>query len=119
MNGELILELKGLAVDCIIGDLPEERAREQRLVVDVALALDAAAAESDMLADTVDYAALAGRLRDALVQARCRMVERAAKVALDVCLSEGKVRHARVRVTKAGAVPGLDAASVTLEGGAA
>ena len=44
------------------------------------------------------------------------MIERAAKVALDLCLADPKVAKARVKVTKSGAVPGLESASVTLEG---
>ena len=48
------LELRGLEVECIIGDLPEERGREQRLLVDVSLGCDlAAAGASDALCDTV------------------------------------------------------------------
>lgn len=112
----MTLELDGLLVDCIIGDLPDERTRAQRLRLDVALVVDDAAAESDELADTVDYASLAGRIRSALVAARCRMIERAARVALDLCLEDPKVGKARVKVTKSGAVPGLESASVTLEG---
>lgn len=113
----MTLELNGLAVDCIIGERPEERLRAQRLVLDVTLAIDDAAAESDQLADTVDYAALAQRISDELIRARCRMIERAAKVAFDACLAEPRVRAARVRVTKAGAVPGLASASAVYEGG--
>lgn len=112
----MTLELNGLTVDCIIGELPEERTRLQRLRVDASLTIGDAAATSDELSDTVDYAALTERIRQALVAAECRMIERAAKVVLDVCRVEAGVRHAWVRVTKAGAIPGLESASVTLEG---
>jgi dihydroneopterin aldolase len=109
------LELLGLEVACVIGDLPEERRREQRLVVDVSLACDlAAAAASDALRDTVDYAALSEAIRQALRAARCHMIERAAECAARVCLADPRVRAVRVRVEKAGAVPGLRAAAVVL-----
>ena len=110
----MTLELNGLAVDCVIGDLPEERLRSQRLKVDVALELAADAATTDALADTVDYAALADRIRAALIAARCRMIERAAAVVRDVCLGDSKVRSVRVRVEKPSVVPGLDSAAVVL-----
>lgn len=113
----MTLRLSGLSVDCIIGDLPEERNREQRLRIDAELEVPFAAALSDDLRDTADYAALAGRIRDALVAARCRMIERAAKVALDACLADANVLRARVRVTKCGAVPGLESAAAELAGG--
>ena len=105
----MTLRLNGIEVDCVIGELPDERERLQRLLVDVELELPPAAAETDSLSDTVDYAALAGRIRAALVAAKCRMIERAAKVVYD-CLP---TREARVVVTKAGAVPGLASASVS------
>lgn len=110
------LRLNSLAVDCIIGDLPAEREKPQRLAVDAVLTLGAAAGGSDELADTVDYAALAAEIRTVLVEAQCRMIERAAKLALDVCLSREAVEAAEVTVTKSGAVPGLESASVTMEG---
>lgn len=109
------LELCGLEVACVIGDLPDERSREQRLTVDIALSLDlASAAQSDKLRDTVDYAALAEAVRAALRQARFHMIEAAAQCVADVCLADRRVASARVRVEKAGAVAGLRAAAVTV-----
>ena len=110
----MILQLNSLAVDCIIGELPEERVRLQTLVLDLELEIPAAAAASDELADTVDYAALAGNIRAALVEAKCRMIERAARVAADVCLADGRVRSLTVKVTKTGAIRGLESASAVL-----
>ena len=110
----MLLELNGIDVDCIIGELPDERVRKQRLMVDVKLEIGEASALSDDLNDTVDYAALTESIRSALVSAECRMIERAAKVVLDVCIADAKVRSATVRVTKAGAIRHLESASVTL-----
>ena len=109
------MELCGLDVACVIGDLPEERNREQRLTVDLALSLDlSVAAKSDKLRDTVDYAALAEDIRAALRRARCHMIEAAAQCVADVCLSDRRVASVRVRIEKAGAIPGLRAAAVTM-----
>ena len=108
------LELNSISLECIIGERPDERQRLQPLQVDVELEIPDDASESDELSDTVDYAALAGNIRAALVAAKCRMIERAAKVAADVCMAEGKVFSARVKVTKSGAVEGLASASATV-----
>ena len=105
------LELNSISLECIIGERPDERQRLQPLQVDVELEIPDDAAESDELSDTVEYAALAGNIRAALVAAKCRMIERAAKVAADVCMAGGKVLSAKVKVTKTGAVPGLGSAS--------
>ena len=102
----MTLMIEGIEVECIIGDLPEEREREQTLVVDAELEIPDRAAETDALADTVDYAAAAERVRAALKAGECRMIERAAKVAYDA-VGTGCVR---VAVAKRGAVPGVAAA---------
>ena len=102
----MTLKIDGIEVECIIGDLPEERTREQTLVVDAELEIPDRAAETDALADTVDYAAAAERVRAALKAGECRMIERAAKVAYDA-VGTGCVR---VAVAKRGAVPGVAAA---------
>lgn len=109
------LELCGLEVVCVIGDLPEERHVEQRLTVDVSLVLDVtAAAASDALRETVDYAALCDAIRAALRQARCHMIECAAGCVARVCLTDPRVAEVRVRVEKSGAVPGLRTAAVEI-----
>ena len=109
------LELNGIDVDCIIGERPDERTRTQRLRVDVALTIGDTAAETDELADTVDYAALTEGIRTALVAAKCKMIERAAKVVCDLCLKDAKVSVAKVRVTKSGAIEHLESASAVIE----
>ena len=109
------LELNGIDVDCIIGERPDERTRTQRLRVDVVLTIGDTAAETDELADTVDYAALTEEIRAALVAAKCKMIERAAKVVCDLCLKDVKVSTAKVRVTKSGAIEHLESASAVIE----
>ena len=105
------LKLNGIEVECIIGDQPEERENEQRLLVDVALDIDLEdAAESDRLDDTVDYSLLVGNIREALEDAQCRLLERAAGVVADVCLSDPRVERVTVGVRKFGSVSGLGSA---------
>lgn len=111
-----VLKLNDIAVECILGDLPEERVREQRILVSAALAFDQQdAAASDRLGDTVDYALLVGSIREALEDARCRLLERAAEVVADVCLADPRVERVTVSVRKFGTVPGLASAEVQIE----
>lgn len=109
------LELNGIDVECVIGERPDERTHPQRLRVDVVLTIGDTASESDELADTVDYAALTERIRAALVAAKCKMIERAAKVVADLCLKDAKVSAANVRVVKSGAIPHLESAAAAIE----
>ena len=109
------LMLKGIEVNCIIGDLPEERKTEQTLLVDAELELDLGpAAASDCLVDSVDYASLASAVRASLRAAKCRLIERAASIALDECMRDQRVKSAKVTVAKSGAVPGLHSAAVEM-----
>lgn len=105
------LKLNGIEAPCVIGERPDERTRLQTLRVDVELEISDAAAASDELADTVDYAALTERIRTALAAAKCRMIERAAKVVADVCLAEDGVRAVAAAVTKRGAIAHLESAT--------
>jgi len=111
------LKLNGIDVDCIIGERPDERERLQKLRVDVELTVPDGAATSDELADTVDYAALTERIRAALVAAKCRMIERAAKVVCETCLANPKVAAVRASVVKSGAIPHLESAEAVYEQG--
>ena len=113
----MTLRVNGIEVLCIIGERADERTRLQQLRVDVVLTLPAEVADGDRLTDTVDYAALADRVRDALAEAKCQMVEHAAKVAFDACAAACAdvpgAAPASVTVVKAGAVQGLESAAVS------
>ena len=102
------IRLKNLAVKCVLGDLPEERAEERTVYVDAELELDLnTAAASDSLTDTVDYAALAGAIRRTLAEAKCRLLERAAALTAEACLADKRVKRVRAAVRKTGGVDGL------------
>jgi len=109
------LKLNKIEVECIIGERLEERCRLQRLLIDVELEIPDTAAETDELADTVDYAALTERIRAAVVEAKCRMIERAAKIVCETCLADPKVSFVRAAVTKSGAIPHLSSAEAVYE----
>lgn len=82
------IELRGLRVWGHHGVLPHEQELGQQFVIDVVLHLDTrTAARTDALADTVDYGALALRIRDVVATERCDLIEalahRVAQVGLD------------------------------------
>lgn len=104
----MLLTLDGIQISCIIGDLPHERLEPQTLRVDVELQIPDTAAHTDSLADTVDYVAVKDKVAAVLAAARPHLVERAAFLVYEA-LSEYGVR--KVKVTKFGAIPGLESAS--------
>lgn len=105
------LELNGIDVECVIGEREDERNRLQRLRVDVTLEIPDDASETDALEDTVDYAELAEEIRKALVDAKCKMIERAAFLVTEVCRRDPRVKSVEARVTKSGAIPHLESAA--------
>lgn len=109
------LQINGIEVSCVIGDLPEERCGEQILLVDLTLFLDLSKAiQSDRLPDTIDYPGMAAAIRSSLREARCQMIEHAAGLVVQEALRDQRVEAVRVRVQKRGAVVGLHDASVQL-----
>jgi dihydroneopterin aldolase len=84
------IELRGLRVRGHHGVFEHERRDGQDFVVDITLWIDlAAAAASDDLADTVDYAALAQRAADIVAGRPRKLIETvAAEIADDVMADE-------------------------------
>jgi 7,8-dihydroneopterin aldolase/epimerase/oxygenase len=102
------IELRGLRAYGYHGVLPEERRDGQVFVVDVALetSVDAAAA-SDDLADTVDYAAVAAQVTALVEGEPVALIETLAARIAQRCLDDPKVRAAEVSVHKPSAPVGV------------
>jgi FolB domain-containing protein len=96
------IELHGLRVVAICGVLEEERVRAQPLQVDLDVEVLAnAAATSDDVSDTADYAALCDAAVTALVRARPRLLEAACEaVGRAVLDAEPRVLAVTVAVAK-------------------
>ncbi|MGH3318595.1 MAG: dihydroneopterin aldolase [Streptosporangiaceae bacterium] len=111
------LAICGLRAHGRHGVLPWEREKGQTFVVDVVLGLDTeVAAESDDVARTVDYGALAGRVVAAVEGEPVLLIETLAGRLAGLCLAEAPVEEAEVTVHKPEApitVP-FDDVSVTI-----
>lgn len=82
------LLLSDLRVTCIIGDLPHERVTPQELRIDMEIFCDTRlAATTDALKDTIDYVAIIDAVRATLIKAECKMIERAAQIAIDAAFA--------------------------------
>ena len=109
------LRIDGLHLSATVGVDPGERAAPRELVAHLALETDlAAAAASDDLRDTTDWAALAAGLRATAAARPWRLVESLAAALAERALAEPRVRRVRIRVDKPGAMPGVDRFSVVL-----
>ncbi|MDP3711650.1 MAG: dihydroneopterin aldolase [Mycobacteriales bacterium] len=96
-----LISLTGLRVRGHHGVLASERADGQDFVVDAVLTVDTrAAAASDDLADTVDYADLAARLAAVVSGDPVDLLETLAARLAETCLADRRVISARVTVHK-------------------
>lgn len=95
------IELRGLLVRGHHGVFEYERAEGQDFVVDVALEVDtSAAAQSDDLADTTDYGALALAIAAIVSGKPVNLLETLAERIATACLSDPRVTSVEVSVHK-------------------
>ncbi|NNN08080.1 MAG: dihydroneopterin aldolase [Acidimicrobiaceae bacterium] len=83
-----VIEIRGLRVSAIVGVLPEERDREQPLVIDLDLERPfGASATSDDVASTTNYAVVLALVESIVIEGRFQLLEtlahRAARAVLD------------------------------------
>jgi 7,8-dihydroneopterin aldolase/epimerase/oxygenase len=101
VSDALTVRLRGLEVFGRHGVHPPERELGQRFVVDVDVEMErAVAAESDDLADTLDYAALADAVAAIVAGPPVALLERLAGMVADRALAEPGARAVTVTVHK-------------------
>jgi dihydroneopterin aldolase len=95
------IRLTGVRVFAHHGVLPEEQAHGQEFLIDVTVDVDLSrAVESDELASTVDYGALANRIRRQVGEERWNLIERVAGRVADLVLEDERVLAVEVTVHK-------------------
>lgn len=111
-----IVFIKELSVPTVIGVYEWERKVRQNLVADLEIETDIRkAAAEDNIADTVDYKAIAKRVRAYIGDSRFCLVETLAERVAALVINEFAVRCVRVTLSKPGAVRGAANVGVTIE----
>lgn len=97
--------LHGLAVECIIGFIEWERRVKQTVVLDVEMPVDCAlAAQSDDVADTLDYKKVAKRIIGFVEASDFKLVESLAHRTALLILHEFGIDWVRLSINKPGAI---------------
>lgn len=110
------LHIQDLLVRCIVGINPEEREKEQDVIINVTLHADLRkACKSDDFNDTVDYRSLKKGIMAAVEASSDLLVERLAQRIADFCLESDGVERVRVRVDKPGALRFAKSAAVEID----
>jgi 7,8-dihydroneopterin aldolase/epimerase/oxygenase len=97
---EVVIQVRGLGLLGFHGALEEEQKAGQRFVFDVTLVAHDAGVRSDQLADTVDYTAVVGRIREVSDGRRFNLIEALAAAVADDLVEHFPVSRVRVRVRK-------------------
>ena len=109
------IELRGLRAVGTHGALPEEQLRAQPFEVDLDLQVNLrSAGQSDDLADTVDYGAVAESVERVITKERFRLLERLAERIADEVRHDERVEEATVTVRKLRPPVAVDLASAAV-----
>ncbi len=110
--------LRDLRIETIIGIFDWERETPQTVSIDLEMATDVArAAQSDDIADALDYKAIAKRLIAFVGDSDFQLVETLAERIAAILREEFGVAWVRVSVNKGGAVRGASGVGVVIERG--
>jgi dihydroneopterin aldolase len=95
--------IEELRLETLIGVYDWERHRRQTVQLDLEIGLrDQRAAQSDEVADTVDYGKVVERLRRLAIESQFALIESLAETVAEVVLVEFRGAWVKVRVTKLG-----------------
>ena len=107
-----------LRLEALVGVYDWESQVPQKVQFDLEFALPGGkAAQSGRLADTIDYAAVVGRLEQSLAGSHFGLLERLAEHVADILMREFKAPWARISVAKLAPLKGVRRLGVTIERG--
>lgn len=111
--------IRELRIDTVIGIYDWERTVRQTVCLDLEMACDVRrAAQTENVADTLDYNAVARRLKAFVGGSEFLLVETLAERCAELVMKEFAVPWLRLRVGKPGAVPEARDVGVLIERGA-
>lgn len=113
-----IVFIKELQIDTVIGIYDWERKIRQTISLDVEMATDIRkAATTDQIEDTLNYKAVAKRLKAFVSDSEYELVETLAEKICSIIMQEFTVPWVRLTLNKPGAVSGSRSVGVRIERG--
>ena len=110
-----IIRIKNLRLRCIIGANDWERDHKQNVIINVVFYFDATKSSmSDNLKETVDYKVITKKIISITEDSSFYLIERLAKVILDIVCEHPLVEKANVIIDKPAALRFSDSVSVEL-----
>lgn len=98
--------IEGLEIPCIIGTLPRERKKRQKIVIDLEFPASVRkAAKRDDLRDALNYQRITERATEFVSKSRFFLIETLAERLAKILLREFKLKNLLLRVSKPHAIP--------------
>lgn len=108
-----LVRIENLRLRTIIGINDWERKNKQDVTVNIKIRFDAArAGQSDRIEDTVNYKAITKRVIKAVEESQFYLVEKLARVILDIAMEDSRVVWVSVKVDKPFALRFADSVSI-------
>lgn len=99
------IHIRDLLTRCIVGIFPEERTKQQDVVLNITLYADLRqAGQSDAIEDTIDYKSVKQAILDHVEQSEYFLVEKLAQAVAEICLQDARVTQVDVTLDKPGAL---------------
>ena len=113
LESQDIVFIESLEVDASVGVFDWEKQIKQRLVYDVDLYVDcAAASKTDDIADAIDYAAVSDTIIRVTTEKHTDLLECLADKVISTIFSEFPVKGVKIKLSKPGAVKGAKSVGV-------
>ena len=111
-----IIRITDLSLRTIIGIFDWERTRKQKVLINVEIQFNASrAARSDKVKDTVDYKTITKKIIKHVEVSEYFLLEKLADQVLKIVMEDRKVKAAKVRIDKPGALRFARSVSVEFE----
>jgi dihydroneopterin aldolase len=111
-----IIFISELKVQTKLGVPEWERMVAQIIILDIEISYDLAkAGKSDVIADTIDYGVVVGRIRETLNEHSFQLVEALAEHICQLILKEFDALSVKIKVAKPAILPGLKSLGVVIE----
>ena len=111
-----IIRITDLSLRAIIGIFDWERARKQKVVINIEIIFNASrAAKSDLVKDTIDYKTITKNIIKHVEASQYFLLEKLADQILKIVMEDQRIKSAKVRVDKPGALRFARSVSVEFE----
>lgn len=113
VDGKIFIQ--SLEVRCIIGTLPRERRKKQKIVIDLEFPANIKkAARQDRLKDALNYQTIAKKIRTVVSDSRFYLIETLAEKLAAFLLKEYPISSLTLKITKPGAIQNAQSVGVSI-----